>query len=237
MTEQRNWEVTFSDMLMLLLTFMIFIISVSVFKNDEYKSFWKRYNNVSVVDDANINSSFKDKASVDSNEIIPFPKLNIPKLSNSATSILRQVSEIINENGDFNVLNKGDSIVYDENRISLMISEDLSFDSGKYKLKTGIKKLLKNFVKVINRYDFPINITGHTDSTIAPKVDNLLLSLDRAVIIASFLIEKGVKASRVSVSGYGQYRPIYSNLTKEGRKKNRRVQINIIINRSNEEMK
>jgi len=237
MIGQRNWEVTFSDMLMLLLTFMIFIISVSVFKNDEYKSFWKKYNSVNTVNNVNVNSSFKDKASVDSNEIIPFPELNIPKLSNSATSILRQVSEVIDENGYLNVLTNGDSIVYDENRISLMISEDLSFDSGKYKLKAGIKNLLKKFVKVINKYDFPINITGHTDSTIAPKVNNLLLSLDRAVVIADFLINNGVESSRVSVSGYGPYRPIYSNLTKEGRRKNRRVQINIIINRPNEEIK
>jgi flagellar motor protein MotB len=68
---------------------------------------------------------------------------------------------------------------------------------------------------------------------VSKKVDNLKLSLDRAVSIADFLIKNGVKKERISVSAYGQYRPLDTNLTAEGRSKNRRVEINIIINKPN----
>lgn len=227
MISERNWEVTFSDMLMLLLTFLIFIISVSVFKTDDYKDFWKNYKKGLI----NNNSTTGEKASTDSNEINPFPELNIPRLSNNAAKILRETSEIIDETIEFNVPGAGDRIFYDENRISLMISEKISFGSGKAVLQNSIKSLLLKLIPIMNKTDFPINITGHTDSTVSLKVDNLLLSLDRALVIADFLIQNGLDPARVSVSGYGPYRPLYSNLTVDGREKNRRVQINIIINR------
>ncbi len=229
MIDGRNWEVTFSDMLMLLLTFLIFIISVSVFKTDDYKDFWKVYNK-GVIDN---NKTEGDKASTDSNEINPFPELDIPNLSNKAASILRETNEIINETKELSSLGVGDKIFYNENRISLMISEKIGFGSGKAILQNNIKSLLLNLIPAIQKTEFPVNITGHTDSTKSSKVDNLTLSLDRALEIADFMIKNGLDASRVSVSGYGQYRPIYTNLTKEGREKNRRVQIDIIINRQN----
>ncbi len=229
MIDGRNWEVTFSDMLMLLLTFLIFIISVSVFKTDDYKDFWKVYNK-GIIDN---NKTEGDKASTDSNEINPFPELDIPNLSNNAASILRETNEIINETKELSSLGVGDKIFYNENRISLMISEKIGFGSGKAILQNNIKSLLLNLIPAIQKTEFPVNITGHTDSTISSKVDNLTLSLDRALEIADFMIKNGLDASRVSVSGYGQYRPIYTNLTKEGREKNRRVQIDIIINRQN----
>lgn len=228
MTGEKNWEVTFSDMLMLLLTFLIFIISVSVFKTDDYKSFWQNYNKAAM----KISDTNGEKASTDSNEINPFPELNIPRLSSSAAKILRETGEIINETEELQILKTGDRLFYDENRISLMISEKIGFGSGKAALQNSIKSLLIKLIPIIKKTDFPINITGHTDSIVSPKIDNLLLSLDRALEIADYLIENGLEPSRVSISGYGPYRPLYSNLTKEGRSKNRRVEINIIINRS-----
>jgi len=230
MIGEKSWEVTFSDVLMLLLTFLVFIISVSVFKNDDYKKFWKNYSGIT--NNKNINDDGK-KSSSDSNEINPIPELNIPFLSKQAVNILRQAGEVIDATNELNLLDSGDKIFYDENRISLMISEKISFDSGNSKLKKSIKNLLLKFIPILNNNDFPINITGHTDSTVSPMVDNLSLSLDRAVSIADFLIKNGVNKDRVSVSGYGPYRPLYTNLTKEGRQKNRRVEINILINKPN----
>ncbi|MCP5053651.1 MAG: OmpA family protein, partial [bacterium] len=64
------------------------------------------------------------------------------------------------------------------------------------------------------------------------KIDNMELSLDRALSVARFLIAGGVEKQKVSVSGYGPHRPIANNDTPGNRKLNRRVEINVII-RSN----
>jgi outer membrane protein OmpA-like peptidoglycan-associated protein len=56
------------------------------------------------------------------------------------------------------------------------------------------------------------------------------LSLNRALAVARFLIENGLDKRKVSVSGYGPHRPIADNAVLEGRRRNRRVEMNIIIN-------
>ena len=230
MIGERSWEITFSDILMLLLTFLIFIISVSVFKTDEYKKFWQEYKKGNLVN--SIESMATDKSSAESNEIDPFPELDVPKLSRNAAQILRETGEIIDETQPLSDAGIGDNIVYDENKISLMISEKIGFGSGEVVLQEGFKSFLQKLIPALKRSDFPVNIVGHTDSTGSDKVNNVELSLDRALEIADYLIKNGLEARKVSVSGYGPYRPVFSNLTEEGRQKNRRVQIVILPNSS-----
>jgi len=54
------------------------------------------------------------------------------------------------------------------------------------------------------------------------------LSTDRAKIVAEYLVDKGIPAERLTYKGYGKRKSIASNLTKEGRKKNQRVEIKIL---------
>jgi general secretion pathway protein A len=71
-----------------------------------------------------------------------------------------------------------------------------------------------------------VELTGYTDST-GTKDYNLDLSKFRANIIKSFLLGKGVSPLQMKVQGFGDENPIESNDTKEGRAKNRRVEIKI----------
>jgi chemotaxis protein MotB len=72
-------------------------------------------------------------------------------------------------------------------------------------------------------------IAGHTDNVPlhgGPYGSNLKLSIARAATVAEFLLAKSaIPASRVSTMGFGKYRPIETNDTDEGRKRNRRVEI------------
>ena len=54
------------------------------------------------------------------------------------------------------------------------------------------------------------------------------LSNDRAKVVAEYLTDKGIPDERLTYKGYGKRRSIASNLTKEGRKKNQRVEIKIL---------
>ncbi len=98
-------------------------------------------------------------------------------------------------------------------------------------LMSSIKELSK---KILDVPDYQVSIEGHTDNI--PIVashgkqyrDNMDLSYLRAKTIAGILIDQGVAQDRISIIGYGDTRPIASNDTKEGRARNRRVEVKLI---------
>ena len=76
-----------------------------------------------------------------------------------------------------------------------------------------------------------IIIEGHTDNIPTGKLhkDNMDLSVRRARTIANILISRGIPQERISVIGYGDTRPINTNTTEEGRAKNRRVEVKLML--------
>ena len=72
-------------------------------------------------------------------------------------------------------------------------------------------------------------VSGHTDNTGSPEY-NLILSRKRAANVKAYLISQGVSADRVKIEYYGITRPVASNQTVEGRKMNRRVELDIVKN-------
>jgi len=103
----------------------------------------------------------------------------------------------------------------------LSISVHFNFDSdviwkSSYTHLDGIVNLLKST---------PVNIilTGHTDS-IGYDTYNLTLSEKRARSVYRYFVEKGIDPEKIKTIGYGESRPLTSNDTKEGRRRNRRVE-------------
>lgn len=212
--EHAEWHITFSDMLTLLLTFFIFIISVSSFEVIKYKQFWKKDQ---VVDNQN-------KAATLSNKFVLIKGLKKPVLTPEADNLLTEV-----ESAFTNADHDGVDVYYDENKISLMVSEQLSFAGGEATLKEELKPLLLKLVAPINKSKFDITIDGHTDALTNPGIDNMALSLERALSVARFLIASGVAKQKLTVAGYGSFRPLVENDTPENRLINRRVEISVMI--------
>ncbi|NOT73327.1 MAG: OmpA family protein [Cyclobacteriaceae bacterium] len=69
-----------------------------------------------------------------------------------------------------------------------------------------------------------IKITGHTDNT-GKESNNKTLSFKRAEVVAEYIIDNGVGLDRVTFEGLGSSRPLMSNTTEAGRRKNRRVEM------------
>ncbi|MDX1629244.1 MAG: OmpA family protein, partial [Fulvivirga sp.] len=76
--------------------------------------------------------------------------------------------------------------------------------------------------------DYHILIAGHTDNQGNEKV-NLEISQKRAYAAKRYLVEKGIDKNRIEAVGYGESKPIADNSTIKGRKKNRRIEFNVIF--------
>ncbi|WP_174522182.1 OmpA family protein [Cedecea neteri] len=103
------------------------------------------------------------------------------------------------------------------------------FDSGKSALKAGTTKMLVNsLVGVKAKPGWLIVVSGHTDNTGNPKL-NQTLSLKRAEAVRDWMRDTGdVPESCFAVQGYGESRPIATNDTPDGRALNRRVEISLV---------
>ncbi len=111
---------------------------------------------------------------------------------------------------------------------------EVLFDSGKDKLRSDALATLNKVSSVLNTTvrDLAIGIEGHTDNVPIKHSgwkSNWELSTARAVSVLHYLADTpGISPERLSATGYGEYRPVASNDTKDGRQQNRRVEIVIL---------
>ena len=101
----------------------------------------------------------------------------------------------------------------------------INFNSGSNVITSESYAILDEVVSVMNQYpQLNVSIEGHTDSQ-GNDQKNLDLSSRRAQAVQSFLMEKGISASRLRSVGYGETTPIATNDTSAGRAQNRRVEL------------
>ena len=108
---------------------------------------------------------------------------------------------------------------------SLIVLGELLFETNSYKLKGEHFSALDSIAKFLQEHPSLVAmISGHTDDT-GEESYNLILSSKRAAVVAAYLIENGASDERVSSDGFGSAKPIMTNDTESGRRKNRRVEI------------
>ncbi|MEI7471978.1 MAG: OmpA family protein [Chitinophagaceae bacterium] len=108
------------------------------------------------------------------------------------------------------------------------VLDNCNFESGKSILLPEAYPVLDELVEYLNRKDDDrIELGGHTDN-VGGAAKNLQLSLDRALAVRQYLIEKGIDPNRLMSKGYGLTKPIVSNATAAGRAQNRRTEVTIL---------
>jgi outer membrane protein OmpA-like peptidoglycan-associated protein len=108
---------------------------------------------------------------------------------------------------------------------SLIVLSEFSFETNSATLKSEHFPKLDSLVDFLLRYPtLVVKISGHTDNT-GQEHHNMRLSSNRAKVVAEFIISGGVPLDCVTFEGFGSSKPIASNETTAGRRKNRRVEI------------
>jgi len=110
---------------------------------------------------------------------------------------------------------------------------DAFFDFDKSVLKPEGRAKLDDLVSKISGVNLEVIIAvGHTDS-VGSDAYNQKLSVRRAEAVKAYLVSKGIERNRVYTEGKGEKQPVADNKTKEGRAKNRRVEIEVVGTRAN----
>lgn len=153
----------------------------------------------------------------------------------SLTAVIgqKQVKEVQGEMGKVIEEEKlGDDVKQEITEEGLKITflekgEKALFESGKAQIRQEAKEVLTKLYGVLDKIENEIVVEGHTDNVPISTIEfksNWELSTARATSVVRYLIEeKKISPARISAIGYGEYRPIGSNDTQEGRAQNRRV--------------
>ncbi|SHK33532.1 OmpA family protein [Fibrobacter sp. UWEL] len=107
----------------------------------------------------------------------------------------------------------------------ILSMSDILFAVNKADLKQDLKTSLAKVAGILSVYQqFNVSIEGNTDNT-GSEEHNMKLSQQRADNVMKFLVDQGIEESRLTAKGLGMTMPIADNATKEGRQKNRRVDL------------
>jgi outer membrane protein OmpA-like peptidoglycan-associated protein len=109
-----------------------------------------------------------------------------------------------------------------------VVLKNIFFKTASFELeKTSTVELDKLVDFLMKNANAKIELGGHTDN-VGDKKSNQLLSENRAKSVMTYLIGKGIEATRLSAAGYGDTQPVQSNDTEEGRAANRRTEFKIL---------
>lgn len=112
------------------------------------------------------------------------------------------------------------------------MKSDILFDTGKAELKPQAKKNLTEMAAIMKKYpENVLTVKGFTDNT-GPQKLNDELSQKRAEAVKSQLTAAGMPSEVISTQGLGPKDPVADNKTPDGRKQNRRVEIEVTVDQS-----
>ena len=111
----------------------------------------------------------------------------------------------------------------------ILVLRNVFFRWDSYELLPESEPELRTILQTLSENPhLRLEIGGHTDST-GSDAYNLILSQQRAEAVCKYLINKGIDSSRLIPKGYGSHSPAADNLTEEGRRRNRRTEIKVLV--------
>ena len=133
----------------------------------------------------------------------------------------------------FEPLLKNGHVRVSQSNLGVRVEIDASvlFAPGQAVLQEESSRVLESVAQVLKNIDHAIQVEGHTDNIpiVTEKFpSNWELSAVRASGVVRLLIGNGVDAARLTASGFGENRPLESNESEEGRRRNRRVTVMIL---------
>ncbi len=229
----ERWLVSYADFITLLFAVFVTLYAMSIVDKKKVEQV-----------QASILSSFGIAANaaspvnvVDSSQLAPLPSSPAETAGETAGSespyaegeefdrIKKEILDRLTADGARNEV----KITVNERGLVISLKEAGFFASGSASMQPEALPVLHEIAKAIKGYANTFRVEGHTDNVPVRNqefLSNWELSTTRALTIVHYLVDRqNLPPDRLSVAGYGEYRPIADNATAEGRRKNRRVDI------------
>lgn len=249
----ERWLVSYADFITLLFAFFVVMYSISQVNDSKYRVLSDTFIDVFHHSaGAQINQGLVDQAASSSDVIVPidiskstkdFESANVqaPLLAVNVQDVdgpsgdsvktsdeLEQISGLVTEK--FAPLISQQVIQVSSNELFLQIElkDSILFSSGSADISEQARKIFDEIAVILSVYSNPVQVEGFTDNipiNSAKYPTNWELSTARASAIVKHLALQGVAPERLSAVGYGEYQPIASNVSEQGRAQNRRVAI------------
>ena len=219
-----GWVMTYADMMSLLLTFFVLIVSFSSLQQSKFKQAAQSLQEAFGI--------FQHQES-----IIEFQNPMYPDRYNETENAdvyyeMQELEQVILESG----LDREVEIQLQENGVMFRIQAPFLFGSGLAELRDEPQNVLNELSVLFKKFPYLIRIEGHTDSIPINSErypSNWELSSARAVTVARYFQGLGLPPERIAATGYGEYHPIEDNSSAQGRQKNRRVEIFLQLDKKN----
>lgn len=253
------WMGTYGDMVTLLLCFFVLLFSMSSVDVRKFKEAISSFNNQidimpggeAISDGERINNGATQLADIeilidkaleqgtpetedqteDNKEELTEEEIKQAQLE-EAKEVAENVKQYMQERG----IEEDIEIKYSLNYVKITLPGEALFDSGRAELKPEAFEVLAAIGEKMDTRefkDFSMQIEGHTDNVpinTAFFPSNWELSAARAIAVGrNIMDEQGIDPRKIVCAGYGEYVPIDTNETAEGRAKNRRVEVKIVL--------
>jgi len=212
------WVLTYGDVMSLLLCFFILLHSYSTLELEKFNKAM---------------SSLKGALGVMpyQQSAAPVPNVQMKpgkgerKSKGKRSKAIAALNNVISDNKLIGIVRVSET----NNGIHITIGDPALFDTGKDEIKTIILPVLEQIVEVINTGNENVRVEGHTDNVPIHNdrfKDNWELSIARAMSVIRYIRDQQViDPRRLRPVGCGEFHPVASNDTQDGRALNRRVEI------------
>ncbi|WP_045221686.1 OmpA family protein [Desulfonatronum thioautotrophicum] len=215
------WMVTFADLMSLLLTFFILVLS---FANMDIVRFREMLGSIQNAFGVQVQRREADYVAFSPSE---FERKDL-ELSRQSEEILSMVVQLRTIMQDDEALQRSTGVEADDQGLVLRVDSESMFDAGSAVLRPEAAPALEAVIRILRDYNMNLVIRGHTDNTpiSTPQFpSNWELSAARATAALRYILEHGgFSPTRMRAVGYADSRPLVPNTTEENRNRNRRVE-------------
>ncbi|WP_041523316.1 flagellar motor protein MotD [Gilvimarinus agarilyticus] len=216
----ERWLVSYADFITLLFAFFVVMYSISQVNESKYR-----------VLSSTLTDAFDSRPRAQGTgkgQVPPLPipppvaspdKGNLPELEQAFKN---EFSGLIDE--------QFMQVSSNEMWLQVELRDSILFSSGSAEVSETAGEIFSRVAKIIAKVNNPVQIEGFTDNVpiqTGRYPSNWELSSARASALVKWLVEDGIAPVRLAAVGYGEYQPVASNDTEEGRTQNRRVAIMI----------
>lgn len=248
-----GWIITFADLMTLLLTFFVLLLSFSEMDTEKYKAIAQ-----SMAVSFGVSWIQGERAGgqltlIESDAVPPPPQQKEPTVEpeptkpeppSTVTDVeigqpaplkidagLEALAEELVQQLESEIVSNALNVSFDSEKVIVRFSEEATFTSGSDQLKSDMLPIINKIVSALAQCKGDIVVSGYTDDqpiTSGRFRSNWDLSAARAVsVVHQLVLEQKIDTDRVMAAGHAETNPLVSNDTPENRAKNRRVEIKI----------